>query len=661
MDQLTYRISPQHPETHILQVECIIPLPDLTGQIFSIPVWIPGSYLIRDFSKHILQISANISGQTVPIRMLTKNTWICSALDKIRISQDPLIISYEVYAFDLTPRGAHVDNTHAFFNGCRVFIQVAGYEQKACLIEILKPQDPRYHTWRVATSLPTKKAAPYGFGVYQASNYEDLIDHPVEIGNFTVTSFKSQDVLHELVVIYVSQNSNAYHNIDVERLTQDLQKIVEHHIDFFGESAAKNRYVFLLTVFKDGAGGIEHKYSCVAHTSYDEMPKRTFNVSEKTLLEDETNSTDLTLQIVANPMVSPESSSKERDKSILPMEVNFTQTESMPPHVPAHTLYRNLLSLLSHEYFHAWHVKRIKPKTFIPYDLSKENYTRLLWLFEGITSYYDELALVRTKLITIPSYLEVLANVMQRVYSCPGRFKQTLEAASFEAWTKFYKPDENSRNATVSYYSKGALFGLCLDLLLRNNTKQRCSLDDIMRALWQLYGKEEKGLPEDGFEPLVRTISGCDLSGFFDDALRGTKDLPVAALLKTVGIQVKWHTGKRLEALGGRASNRAGIELIEILVNSAFEIAGLAPKDNILAINQRKVDNDSIEEVLSEYKTGDLLKIHAIRRDQLIVCDVTAAFNYNGIPSLHLLSTATDLQKHALEAWLKQPWNADLV
>jgi predicted metalloprotease with PDZ domain len=516
-----------------------------------------------------------------------------------------------VYAHDLTPRGAHVDNTHAFFNGSRVFLQVIGLEHRPCRLEIVLPAGEQYQSWRIATSMPLLEAASNNAAYYLTQDYHDLIDHPVQMGEFSTTTFQVEGIPHELIIL-------GKHQGDIERLCADLSRLCAYHIQFFASPAPFIHYVFLLTVLGEGYGGLEHQSSCALHCRRDNLPK------------------------LGDPGISEG--------------------------------YRTLLGLFSHEYFHAWNIKRIKPEAFTPYHLDRENYTRQLWIFEGITSYYDELALVRTKIISLESYLELLGQTMTSVSLTPGRFKQTLEQSSFEAWTKFYKPDENSSNATVSYYTKGALVALALDLLLRRETAQRCSLDTVMQILWQRYGLTNLGLPEESFESLVAELSGCNLKSFFDQALRSTIDIELAPLLDSVGIELLLAPAKNLDETGGQKttdtlkklekpeksvlevklkSSGSDAQLAYVIEGSAAQKAGLSPHDVIIAVNGLKVDRLKLESMIANYAIGEEVLIHAFRRDELMTFKVKLTGPTLKTASLSRLASISAEQKSNLEAWLE--------
>ena len=299
--------------------------------------------------------------------------------------------------------------------------------------------------------------------------------------------------------------------------------------------------------------------------------------------------------------------------------------------------YRGFLGLVSHEYFHTWNVKRIKPAAFLPYDLSREAYTEQLWAFEGITSYYDDLALVRSHLISAEAYLQLLGETATRVWRGSGRHKQTLVESSFDAWIKFYRPDENASNALVSYYTKGTLVALALDLTLRRGTKGRKSLDDVMRALWERKGKMSSGVAEDEIEKIATEVSGLDLTAFFHQALRTTQDLPLAQLLAEVGVEFHLRPAESDNDKGGKPAkmpeaalqqraalgvrlvdNSSEAKLAAVYDGGAAQAAGLSAGDVLVALNGIKVARANLEKQLTRYRPGDALHVHAFRRDEML-------------------------------------------
>ncbi len=564
---LRYRITPLRPEAHLFEVVLTIAEPAATGQRVALPAWIPGSYMIREFSRNIVTIEASSRGKPVALTKLDKNTW---AADRC---EGALAIRCEIYAWDLSVRAAHLDQTHGFFNGTSVFLRVPGFEDGPHEVEILPPKGRAYAGWKVATTLPcVRGTALHGFGLYRADNYDELVDHPVEMGDFKLLKFSACGVPHEMAI-------TGKHDCDTRRLADDLKKICETQIRFFhGRNAGPKqvpfkRYVFQTMAVGDGYGGLEHRASTALICNRNDLP--------------------------------------------------HAGMEGVPEG------YRTFLGLCSHEYFHTWNVKRIKPAAFAPYDLTQENYTRLLWAFEGFTSYYDDLMLVRTGVIDEPAYLGLLAKTIQGVLRGSGRLKQTVAESSFDAWTKYYRQDENAPNAIVSYYTKGSLVALCLDLLLRSRSEGSLSLDDVMRHLWRHYGAHFEtrgtGVPEDGlFKAAIAVAPGMKrvLERFFDAAVNGTGDLPLKAMLGGMGLELAIDKGSK-PALGARtAAAGDGVRLTHVLDYGGAQAAGLSAGDVVIAIDGIKVSNGTLDALLARRKLGATIHVHAFRRDELIEREV---------------------------------------
>lgn len=569
MSSIHYCIIPKNPEAHLFQVTITIAEPDPEGQHLSLPAWIPGSYLVRDFAKRVVRLSAECQGYPLPVRKLDKATWQCA------LSVGPLRINYEIYAWDSSVRAAHLDTFHGFFNGSSVFLRIEGQENQPCRVTISPPEGEAFFGWRVATALPRAGAEPYGFGDYRAGDYEELIDHPVEMGEFSLATFEACGIPHAIAI-------TGRHWADMNRLCQDLKTLCAHHIRFFGEPAPMDRYVFLVTAMGEGYGGLEHRASAALLCNRSDLPQ----VGETEVGEG----------------------------------------------------YRSFLGLCSHEYFHAWNVKRIKPAAFIPYNLKSENYTRLLWVFEGMTSYYDDLGLVRAGLISQEDYLEILGQTITRVLRGLGRFKQSLAESSFDAWTKFYQQDENAPNAIVSYYTKGALAALALDLTLRRETQGNCSLDEVMRALWETYGKTGMGVPENGVEQLAAEVSGLNLSVFFETALRGTEDLPLESLLAGIGIRYALRVSESSEDKGGKPGkgkapratlglrlvpNEKEAKISQVFDGGAAQLAGLSAGDSLIAVDGIRVTANNLERTIESCVVETIALVHAFRRDELKEFKVT--------------------------------------
>lgn len=563
-----YTVYLSNPNAHIYKVKLEIKTPSSQGQIVSLPTWIPGSYMIRDFAKNITKINAFCDRGSVNLIKTDKSSWIVNGATK------PLTIEYEIYAWDLSVRTAHMDTTHAYFNGTSLFLMPHGFENQMLTVEIVQPDDNKYADWKLTSTLTKKKTNDHGFGLYSAENYDELVDHPVEIGTHSIFDFTVENIKHSVAL-------TGKHRTDTERLKKDLTKICQTHCTMFGELPEMNEYLFLTLITGDGYGGLEHRNSTSLICSRNDLPLAT------------------------------------------------------EPDEPGET-YRNFLGLCSHEYFHTWNIKRIKPEVFSPYDLTAETYTRQLWAFEGITSYYDDLALVRGGIISITSYLELLGQMITRVIRGKGRLIQSVADSSFDAWTKFYKQDENSINAIVSYYAKGALLALCLDLTIRKHSHDATTLDDVMRYLWLHYGKNNIGVAEGQIEAIASEISGMDLSAFFESYLYGVEELPLSSLLKDFGINYHLRETVSVEDKGGNEStainpisigarfiaDNVGAKVTQCFTNESAEIAGIAAGDVIISINHLQVNKTNIEKVIGSYAVADTIKVHAFRRDELMEFDV---------------------------------------
>jgi predicted metalloprotease with PDZ domain len=357
----------------------------------------------------------------------------------------------------------------------------------------------------------------------------------------------------------------------------DLQQLCEAQIDFFGRPPPFDRYWFLGLAVGDGYGGLEHRASTSLIFSRDDLPK-------------------------------PGESGVPRD-------------------------YQRFLGLASHEYFHTWHVKRTKPAAFVPYRLDRRVHTRLLWVFEGVTSYYQELLLLRSGVVGTPVFLQRIGELVTRVYRTPGRLKQSLADSSFDAWDILYRPDANHPNTSVSYYTKGALTALALDLTLRRDTDGRVALDDVLRELWRRFGARGIGVPEDGFEALALELGGTALAAFFERSVRGTEDLPLAELLADFGVVLELRAASGAEDKGGtpRAANGEtlglgasyrdrdyGLELITVLDGGPAQRAGLIPGDVLVAVDRLKVNERNLRRRLARFEPDERVTASVFRGDELI-------------------------------------------
>ncbi len=579
MHAIHYTIRPSEPHAHLFDVTLRVEQPAPVGQRLRLPVWIPGSYMVREFARHVEAVEATVAGRAAPISKVDKNTWECGRIP----SGGRLLVSYRVYAWDLSVRAAHLDASHGFFNGTSVFLAVAGREAEPCSVDILPPRGSAFRRWAVATTLPALGGGDgggdggdgghAGFGRYQAADYDELIDHPVEMGEFLSAGFEAGGCRHEIAI-------TGRTDVDLARLARDLKPVCSEQIALFDPKrhrAPMRRYLFLTTAVGEGYGGLEHRSSTALLCSRNELP--------------------------------------------------YPGMKGVPE------AYRNFLGLASHEYFHAWNVKRIKPARFEPYDLDRENYTRLLWIFEGFTSYYDDLMLCRAGVIDLAAYLQCLQRAIRGVLASPGRQVQSVAESSFDAWIKFYRQDENTPNAVVSYYAKGSLVALCLDLAIRARTRGKRSLDDAMRLMWQRHGQPNParggsgGLEEDEFPALLREATGLDLRREIGRWAYGTSELPLAASLAPFGITLE-------EAPEGDARTWLGARTVvrqaEVVIQSAQREgpaarAGLSAGDRLVAVDGLRCDESSLKGMLARRLPGDRVRVHAFRRDELVEADVTLA------------------------------------
>ena len=516
---ISYRIDVADPNAHLFRVTLTLPNPG-AEQRLSLPVWIPGSYLVREFARHLSGFVATQGGKPVPLEQLDKATWLVRPTGR-----GALTLRYTVYAFDTSVRAAFLDAQRGFFNGTSVFLRVPGRESEPHRVEIRTlPKG-----WRVATSLAAEAVDAQGRGRYEAADYDELVDHPVELGTFWRGEFEAGGVPHMFVI------AGALPDFDGDRLLADAKRICAAQIRFWHPAPARGkvaeppfeRYLFLLNAVDDGHGGLEHRASTALLAARRDLPQR-----GKAELGDG---------------------------------------------------YANLLGLISHEYFHTWNVKRLRPADFASIDYTRENYTELLWFFEGFTSYYDDLFVCRTGLIDEARYLRLVAKTVSGVLATPGRGVQSVAQASFDAWVKYYRGDENTPNATISYYTKGALVALALDLTLRR--EGHGDLDAVMRRLWTTSGGGP--VSEADIAAALEAVGGRSYAKELADWVHGTGELPLQELLASAAVAWQAQAATVAQRLGLRTSESAltGAKVTHVLRGGAAESAGVAAGDEIIALD----------------------------------------------------------------------------
>ena len=596
-----YSIVPKDLAGHVFKVTLRVDQPDPDGQEFKLPAWIPGSYMMREFARNIVDIKASVNGKKVALTKLDKHGWKAAPVT------GALSLEYEVYAWDLSVRSAHLDQTHGFFNGTSVFLRVLGQEMARHVLDIQKPAEPACEKWRVATTLPLLKARLYGFGTYAAQNYDELIDHPVEMGTFARISFSVYGVPHDFILTGVVPN------VDLERIARDLEKICAYQIALFEPKTRRapvERYLFMTMAVGDGYGGLEHRASTALLCS----------------------------------------------RSDLPVKGSSGASEA----------YITFLGLCSHEYFHTWNVKRIKPDVFADYDLQQENYTSLLWFFEGVTSYYDDLVLQKSGVISESTYFGLVSKVLNGVLRGAGRNRQSVAESSFDAWTKYYRQDENSPNAIVSYYTKGSLLAMTLDLTIRRASAGKKSLDDLMRLLWQKFGRDfyrlaqqgqQQGVSEQQLQDLTEQLTGIKMKAFFEQYVCGTKELPLAALLPEFGVQLTDMRKADQIALGVKLKREGDdCKLMQVFTGGAAHQAGLSAGDVLIALDGLRVSGAdvaiSLGRLLASYRSGAQLVVHAFRRDELMTFTVRLQPDATPLWSFGLIKVSAGGQKNR---YLRRP------
>ena len=574
---MRYRVSMPEPHSHLFHVEVV--LEQVTGSAELVfPVWTPGSYMVREFARHIEGVRAeDAAGRPLQLVRLDKNRFQVPAF-----WQEPAVVRFRVYANELTVRTCHLDGTHGYFNPAALLPYVEGRRYEPHVLELAPPAG-----WQVATALPG------GPTMFTARDYDELADSPVEVGRHALATFDVRGKPHTIAL-------HGRGNVDLQRFERDVRKIVETVGEFMG-GLPYERYLFIVHLNERRGGGLEHAAST-------------------------------TLNVQRNGFF------------------------------PAET-YQQTLALVAHEFFHLWNVKRLRPAAFTPYDYTREQYTRLLWWFEGVTSYYDELFLVRAGLTDRARYLRYLGEQLTALARTPGMAKMSLEEASFTAWIKYYRPDENSANSSISYYVAGEVAAWALDLALRRSGS---SLDVMLRRLWDRYAGT--GVPEDGLERVLAELIGEGRARrFFDRHVRGTE--PAELDLELMGLRVERRAAFGLDDRGG-TSNRLpasgpvpgwlGAEVLngpKLLVGAVREgspahRAGLYAGDELVAESGFRVDRNGLWERLLERGPQGELRLTVFRRDELVEVQVPLAAAPEEVVWLEPVAEPSPAQRQALEDWI---------
>ena len=584
MNTINYHIALPQRRAHLIDVTITIASPALVIDL-QMPVWTPGSYLVREYARHVQSFSVSQAGQPCIWCKTDKTTWHIHAA----YAETPITVHYQVYSYELTVRTNHVDDSHAFFNPAAVCMQLVGYTG-GLPVHVITPSN-----WQVATQLELQgevhQSVDTAVWTYTATDYDNLYDSPFECGTHQMVRFFVADIPHDVAIW-------GHGNEQITTLIRDIERIVVATQQHFAH-VPYQRYLFILHLADGMYGGLEHCNSTVC-------------------------------------LCDRWGFAKPRD-------------------------YERVLGLITHEFFHTWNVKRIRPAPLGPFDYAHENYTSQLWLAEGVTSYYDNLIMCRAGLISTQRYLDLLAEDISSVQRTPGRHLQSLSEASFDAWIRYYRPDENSPNVSVSYYIKGAVVAFALDMAVRQWSNGARSFDDVLRILEARYPLHTPGIPEDDTMVIVISevaeVSFDIVADFFADYIYGTRELDWDAICATVGLQPRWHLGDEPAVTMGAKLRQDDTRLViaALTPDGPAQRAGLAPFDQIIAINNNRVDANRIKARLQELVPDKLIDVTYFRRDELRQCQVILAATQP--TALTLLSVTTPSGNHAqqYQQWLAMP------
>lgn len=542
---IDYTLNVDSISQHVFLVTMSVPALNQSIVEVTLPSWIPGSYMIRDFARNIISIEGyNSSNQSVDVVPADKQTW------QVHANGDAFTLTYRIYAYDLSVRSAYINDEYAFCNGTSVFLKATGAESLPCSVAINVPED--HPDWQIETGMEKRSD-----GLYACADYDELIDHPIFMGECTSETFTVQGI--EFVLLFSGKT-----RYDTTRMCTDLTKVCEHHLNLFGPPAPIKRYIFMTLIADQGYGGLEHRSSTALLYPRFELPL----AGEPAQLNDG---------------------------------------------------YVNFISLCSHELFHTWHVKSIQPDVLVNADLSQEVYTDQLWIYEGFTSFYDDVTLARTGIIPPQHYLKIVGQNLTRLMRNSGRFKQSIAESSYYAWTKFYKQDASAINNIVSYYNKGGLVALGLDVLLRQRSHGDANLDKLMQALWQQYG-HNKGTPADVISTLCMSEFNIDVSDYLQKVVYGTDDIPLTDLLAEIGVDITENPQLSVDDKGGEMPLKPparyafgatvkgaelGLSILTVQENSAACKAGLHVNDRLLAVDDYVVNVKLLDRLLASERTSD--------------------------------------------------------
>jgi predicted metalloprotease with PDZ domain len=569
---LFYQVAMSQPASHLFEVTLQVSNWQSATLDLKMPVWTPGSYLVREYAKHVQDFWAQDSnGKVLASQKVSKNHWQIQTQGCSEIK-----VSYRIFANELTVRTNHLDTTHGYFNGAALFFFVPGLEQQPIKVKIIPPQSD----WQVTTSLPKVEGDS---NTFIAPDFDTLVDTPVEIGTQQVYDFEVFNKPHSLA-IWSQGNANP------QKIIADTKKVIETEAELFG-GLPYEQYLFILHLSGSGYGGLEHKDCCTLN-----YPRFGFRDREK---------------------------------------------------------YNRFIQLVAHEFFHLWNVKRIRPKALETFDYEAENYTTSLWFCEGTTSYYDLLIPLRAGIYNRQIYLENLSKDITKYLSTIGRKVQPLGESSYDAWIKLYRRDANSDNNQISYYLKGQLVSLLLDLLIRAKHQNKRSLDDVMRLMWQRFGQDEIGFTELQLRETIAEIAEQDLADFFFRYIETTEELPFNDYLDSFGLYLKTVEESDTPYMGIRLQSENNQEVIKfVAAESPAEQGGIDANDELLAIDGVRVNSESLNERLKDYRVNDTIQVTVFHQDELKTLSVTLSQPQSSRYEVVIQENLSQLQRQNLVGWL---------
>lgn len=570
-----YIVSMPYPKSHLFTIRLNIENWRKNILDLKMPVWTPGSYLVREYSRHLQNFKANSTENQRQLdwQKQAKNHWQIDTKNHENIT-----IEYQIYANDLTVRTNHLDETHGYFNGAALFFYLPNYQQLPLKISI----EPPFSHWHISTSLPQISDTK---NTFLAEDFDSLVDSPFEIGTQKIAHFTVENKPHQWVIWGEG-------NLKIGKLIQDTIKIIETEAKIFRELPYKD-YIFFLHLSASGFGGLEHKNCCVLN-----YPRFSFQKKDK---------------------------------------------------------YEQFMQLVSHEFFHLWNVKRIRPKALENFDYDQENYTTSLWFSEGSTSYYDMIIPLRAGIYNRQRFLELLSKDISQYLSTPGRQIQPLGESSFDAWIKLYRRDAYSNNNQISYYLKGQLVTLLLDLLIRKNSDNKKSFDDVMLTMWQKFGKKEIGFTPEDLKREIEVIANTDLREFFKLYLESTIELPFNQYFEPFGLKLEAKIDKNMPPyLGLKTQKDNGIEKITFVdANSPAGKAGIDANDELLAIDNYRVNSENLIDRLQDYREGDTITLTYFHQEELKTVEVTLENPQPLGYQVKIVDNPSKQQQEMLNQWLK--------